>query len=347
MNIALVGCGGNGGVIAAALALQRHMPVCIDTNGKIVETINENGLRLHGKMGERTVQVRAYTSYHDTPGSYDAIILGVKSNVLERVFTEAKKHLCDNGIIVTIQNGLEVLELAGAYPDTRVVAGAVGYNAQHEDIGHINVATNGGITLAPLGSATRDDVFMLKGLLAPVIPVDLRENAAGILWSKLLIVCGVTGLGGVAGLRVGKLLSSRYARRLFYGMVTEGSLLAGKLGIRLVKLRDGINPERFGNHSRGLPLPVRWFLLKLTGFKYGALKSGIQVDLERGLETEVQFINGAILREGRRIGFETPINRLVVDMVREIEEGKRKMNPGNLEELWNRVQEMSPAKQEK
>ena len=50
------------------------------------------------------------------------------------------------------------------------------------------------------------------------------------------------------------------------------------------------------------------------------MKSGIQVDLERGCKTEIDYINGAILREGERIGFDTQVNRLVVEMVKEIEE---------------------------
>ena len=151
----------------------------------------------------------------------------------------------------------------------------------------------------------------------------------------------MTGLGGVSGLRVGELLNNRHARRLFYGMATEGSLLAEKLGIRLLKLPGGINPERFCHSGKGYPLPVRWTLLKLAGIKFKDLKSGIQVDLERGNKTEIDYINGSIVREGERIGFDTPINRLVMEMVKEIEEGRRSMRPENLSEIWDRVQDLS------
>jgi hypothetical protein len=124
-------------------------------------------------------------------------------------------------------------------------------------------------------------------------------------------------------------------------MAAEGSLLAEKLGIRLLKLPGGINPEKFGTHGKGYPLPVRWILLKLAGIKFKHLKSGIQVDLERGNKTEIDYINGAIVREGERIGFDTPINRLVVEMVKEIEQRRRSMSPENLSEIWDRVQDLS------
>lgn len=337
MKVAVVGCGGNGAVVAAALARNGRNPFCIEKE-EIAEVLDDRGLSMCGKMGKFNVQVRAFPGFSKGMDVFDVIFLGVKSNVLEVLFEEARKYLCDSGFIVTIQNGLEVLTLAEKHPDTRIVAGAVGYNAQAEEIVKIHVTAMGGITFGALNNASEDDLFLLKVLLEPMIPVDFTDNIRGVLWTKLLIVCGTTGLGGVAGLRVGQLLGYPVARRLFYGMSTEGSLLAEKMGIRLVKLKGGINPERFGNHKRGFPLPLRWLLLKLAGIKFKCLKSGIQVDLEKGKETEVDYINGAVVREGDRVGFDTPINRMVVKMIKEIEEGRRKMGADNLFEIWNAVQ---------
>jgi len=341
MNTALIGCGGNGGVVAVSLALNGKSPVCIDKNREIVDVIKRNGLKLHGRKGEHTVRMMAYTEYPKEAGSFDVIFLGVKSNVLEAVFEQAMKHLSEGGFIVTIQNGLEIFSIAKKNPHTKVVAGAVAYNAQHEEIGNIDVTTKGGISFGTLGSADEKDLSRLEELLPPLIPVHTCEDTAAVLWTKLLIVCSVTGLGGVSGLRVGELLNNRHARRLFYGMATEGSLLAEKLGIRLLKLPGGINPEKFGNLGKGYPLPVRCILLKLASIKFKDLKSGIQVDLERGNKTEIDYINGSIVREGERMGLDTPINRLVVEMVKEIEEERRSMSPKNLSEIYDRVQDVS------
>jgi ketopantoate reductase len=106
-----------------------------------------------------------------------------------------------------------------------------------------------------------------------------------------------------------------------------------------MKLSGAINPEKFGNHERGYSRPLRWILLKFAGVKYRNLKSNIQVDLERGNKTEVDYINGAIVREGERVGFDTPVNRMVVDMVKEIEAGHREMGVGNLFEIWSATRE--------
>lgn len=337
MRVAVVGCGGNGGVVVASLAKNSHSPLCIEKGEEIAGTLNEGGLHLCGKKGEHHFQIRAFPRFSEEMGIFDIIFLGVKSNVLEAVFEEARNYLCESGFIVTIQNGLEILSIAEKFPDTRIVAGAVGYNAVAKRIGKIRVTAQGGITFGTLNNASEDDLFLLKGLLETMIPVDFTDNIEGILWTKLLIVCGTTGLGGVAGLKLSKLLRYSVARRLFYGIATEGSLLAEKLDIQLVKLSGGINPEKFGNHQRGFPLPIRWLLLKIAGIKYWNLKSNIHVDLERGNKTEVGYINGAIVREGERIGFETPVNNLVVKLVKEIEEGHREMGVDNLFEIWNAV----------
>jgi 2-dehydropantoate 2-reductase len=335
MKVAVIGCGGNGGVVAASLAKNRHSPFCIEKGEKIARVLNERGLQLFGKKGKFHFHIRAFPRFSEEMGIFDIIFLGVKSNVLGSVFEEARNYLGESGFIVTIQNGLEILTIAEKFPNTKIVAGAVGYNAWAEEIGKIHVTAQGGITFGIINNAGENDLSLLKSLLEPLITVHTSENTLGLLWTKLLIVCGATGLGGVAGLRVGKLLSYPVARRLFYGMATEGSLLSERLNIKLLKLPGGINPEKFGNHRRGLPLPIRWLILKQAGGKFKHLKSGIQVDLERGNKTEVDYINGAIVREGERVGFDTPVNSLVVRMVKEIEEGHREMGPDNLFEMWN------------
>jgi 2-dehydropantoate 2-reductase len=338
MKVAVVGCGGNGGVVAASLAKNRHSPFCIEKGEEIAGALNEGGLHLCGKKGKYHFQIRAFPRFSEEMGKFDIIFLGVKSNVLEVVFEEARDYLCESGFIVTIQNGLEIISIADKYPDTRIVAGAVGYNAVAKEIGKIRVTAKGGITFGTLNRAGHDDLFLLKGLLEPMIPVDFTDNIQGVLWTKLLIVCGTTGLCGVAGLRVGELLRYPVARKLYYGTVTEGLQLAEKMNVKVVKLSGGINPEKFGNHQKGYPLPIRWLFLKVAGIKFRHLKSNIQVDLERGNKTEVDYINGAIVREGERLGIDTPINSMIVRMVKEIEEGRREMGPDNLFEMWNAVE---------
>jgi 2-dehydropantoate 2-reductase len=338
MRIAVVGCGGIGGVVAATLSAKGMNVTCVELAGGLLEVLQRNGISLSGKKGRLNARVRAIRTLSEDGGSFDIIVIAVKSNALRAVFSDAKAHLCKNGCILTLQNGLEILSVSESFPSVKVVAGAVGYNAVMDQHAHIRVTSNGGISIGSLGCATNDDLFMVKSSFEPAIPVYIRENIRGVLWAKLLIVCGVTGLGGISGLLLGKLLGMRAARKLFYRIVTEGALVARRQGVKIEKLDGAINPERFSNMQERYPLPVRWLLLKVVGLKYRKLKSNIIVDLERGKRTEVDFLNGKILHLGEELGQNTPVNEKIVGFVKEIEQGKRTLSPDNLREIWRSLQ---------
>jgi 2-dehydropantoate 2-reductase len=338
MKVAVVGCGAIGGVVATVLALKGHGPHCFEYGEEIAGALNNKGLHVHGKLkGIRSVSrrsgppvpVRAYPRLTKEQGTFDVIFIAVKNDALKEVFEQASGLLCRDGFIVTLQNGIEILSIAAEHPTVKIVAGAVSYNADMERYGEYIIRSKGGITIGSLNGATRDDLFIVQSLLAPRMPIHITDNTEGILWSKLLIVCGVTGLGGVAGLPVGKLLRRAAARDLFYRIVTEGSLTARKLGIRLEELGGAINPEKFGNHDAGLPRALRGLMLGIAGVKYRKLKSNIQRSLERGKTTEVGYLNGALVARGEAAGIDTPVNRKVLEYIGEMEAGKRSMDGKN------------------
>lgn len=337
MKIAVVGCGGIGGVMAGVMAQKRQSITCVTGRDESARILNERGIHIRGKMGEMEAGVSAHRALKEGLGPFDVIIIAVKSNQLRQVFEDAKDYLCESGFISTVQNGIEMLDLGGEFPDVKLIAGAVGFNSIMIDYGHYFVTSRGSITVGVLGRGTEDDVFILKSLFEPAIKVKTTGKLDGVLWSKLLIVCGVTGLGGAAGLRVGHLLRHRVSRRLFYAIVTEGASVARQLGISLERFGGAINPERFGNHDRGFPLFLRYILLKILGMKYRNLKSNIHHSIERDRPTEVYYINGALVREGARLGIDTPVNRELVRVIEEIERHERRMSMENLLEIWGKL----------
>lgn len=337
MKIAVVGCGGNGGVVAGVLAAKKADVVCIDLNEEVVRQINDRGIHLQGKKGCFTARARAFTHFSREWGKFDIIVLGVKSMALKHVFMEARDYVSENGFILTLQNGIVILEIVEEFPDVKVVAGAVGYNSIMADHGKYLVTSNGGITAGSLASGTMEDILLLKSVLEPGIKIKTTRNIVGVLWSKLIIVCGVTGLGGVSGLLAGELLRYKVARKLFYQIVTEGACVAKRLGVNLEKVGGAINPEKFGTHKEGYPLFLRYLLLKIIGIKYKNLRGNIHQDLERGVNTEVDFINGEVVKIGDRLGIDTPVNTAIVKMVKEIEGKKRQMSVRNLHTIWDQI----------
>jgi 2-dehydropantoate 2-reductase len=334
MRITVIGCGGIGGVVAGILGSQGSDVLCVDVDKTTVRRINESGIELHGKMGEVEAGIKAVGLLSDEEGKFDLIVIAVKSMYLKEVFEHYKDFLSKDGFILTLQNGIEILEIVKDFQEVKTIAGAVGYNSQIDENGEYNVTAKGGITIGNLTTGSDEDLIRLKKIFDPGIMMDINRNITGVLWSKLLVVLGVTGLGGCTGLRLGPLLMRKKARRLFYQVVTEGVSVSKELGIELEKFGRVINPKKFGNNKEGYPLFVRFLILNVIVIMRWNIKSNIQVDIELGRRTEVDFINGAVVKAGKALGIDTPVNQEIVRMVKEIEQDNRNMSPRNLREIF-------------
>ena len=327
MKVAVVGCGGIGSVAVCALLENGVDVLCIEGSRDAAEKLTQNGVRLSGKKGEHHKKIKAVVGFNGE--RFDLIVTAVKNNVLRDVFIEAGRHLTKNGFIITLENGIQVLDLHEEFPEIPVVPGVVGYNSIMIEHGRYEVTSEGGITIGQLNSERDMDLDAVRRIFSPLISIDITENIVGVLWAKLLIVCGVTGLGGISGLRVGDLLRLKVARKLFYDIVTEGVEIAGRLGIRIEKFQGGINPAGFRNGG-GFPSFVKYMILRIIGKRYRNLKSNIHHSIERGEKTEVDYLNGAVVEKGKMAGVSTPVNKAVVTVTKEIESGIRQMTAENL-----------------
>ena len=346
MKIAVVGCGGIGGVVAGAIARKNLDLTCVEANETIAGTLGEKGITIERRGTEAAYPVRAVSAQNMKKSRFDLIVLSVKNFDLRKAFRDAVPALAEGGFYLTIQNGLEILSIVKEDPSLRVVAGAVGFNSIMLDVGRYRVTSEGGITVGPLHISegtgktvpwSGRKVDVLKELFEPDIPIETASSIEGVLWGKLLITCGVTGLTGAAGLVLGELMRLRTARKLFYRIAEEGADVAEKAGVRIEKLSGAINAARFSSGRGGYPVFVRYLLLKLVGMKYRELKGNVYLDLKRGRKTEIDFINGALVKLGKAHGVPTPVNGEIVRVVKEIEEGKRSMRVENLNEILSRV----------
>jgi 2-dehydropantoate 2-reductase len=339
MKTAVIGCGGIGGVIAGVLAVNGHEVTCIEVSDQAARMLRERGISIRGMLGELRADVAACAigklgSDSSGSGAFELTVTAVKNDSLHDALELAGMLTKPDGLVLTIQNGLRILGLAGS-SGAKIAAGAVGFNAVMHDYGDYEVTARGGITAGPLGSAGSSDMVRLQDLLRPYIPIEVTGNIHGVLWSKLITVCAVTGLGGVSGLQLGKLLREKSVRRLFPLIACEGVKVADGAGVRLQSFTGGISPRLF---TRGaLVAPVRWLLLTLAAGKYRDLKSNIHHSLERGIRSEVDYINGALVEQGERVGVPTPVNREIVRIVHEIEEGRQAMGAHNLEYILEKA----------
>ena len=346
MKIAVVGCGGVGGVIAGTLACKGLDVTCVESSPGYARKLAEKGISIERKGKVVARRVKAVAGFSGVKDRFDLIVLAVKNFDLRSAFEAAIPRLADSGFILTIQNGLEVLSIAEEHRSVRVAAGAVGFNAVMLEYGRCKVNSEGGIVVgaltggrsppSPSAAWPGQSLARLVEIFGSFLPVSITPAIEGVLWGKLIVTCGVTGLGGAAGLLLGDLLRRRVARKLFYLVACEGAAVAAAAGVKVVKMGGAVNPVKFSSGEGGYPLFLRFLLLKLVGVKYKKLKSNIQVSLERGNRTEIDYINGALADAGARRGVPTPVNGEIVRIVKEIEAGKRAMGMKNLREIWEK-----------
>jgi 2-dehydropantoate 2-reductase len=345
MKIAVVGCGGIGGVVAGVLARREHDVTCVEANEELARTLGERGITVERRGRVSAHPVRAVSIQKIRKERFDLIVVSVKSFDMRNAIRETAPALAPGGFFLTIQNGLEILAIVKDDPSLRVVAGAISFNSNMLDVGRFRVTSEGGISVGPLhasgitGNKTpwwAGKVDVLRELFEPEIPIEAASSIEGVLWGKLLITCGVTGLTGVAGLVLGELMRLRAARKLFYRIAEEGVAVADKAGVKIEKLPGAINPARFSSGKGGYPVFIRYLLLKLVGLKYRDLRGGIYLDIKRARSTEIDYINGALVKQGEIHGVPTRVNGEVVRVVKEIEAGRRSMDVENLNEILSR-----------
>jgi 2-dehydropantoate 2-reductase len=305
MKIAIIGVGAMGSVYAALLADQgKHDVWAIDTWKEHVDAIREKGLRVEGASGDRTVKVNATTNAADVKDA-DLVIVATKYDGVGAAAKAALEIAKPEAPILAIQNGLGSADIvADVVGSKRIMMGVVGgFGASMKGPGH---AHHNGMEFLRLGE--------MDGGLTPRLETVANAWRAGgfkvltfddihkMVWEKLICNCTYSGPCAITGLRVGELQASPSAWSVAAACAHEAFQVARAKGITL----DFDDPIRY----------VREFGQKIPGARPSML-----LDHLAGRPAEVDNINGAIPREGAKVGVATPVNSVVVALLKGKESG--------------------------
>jgi 2-dehydropantoate 2-reductase len=328
MRVAVVGCGGIGGVIAANLLRAGVDVQPVVGNADVARAIERRGLRVRELDGaEWSVEsARPPVLALDARDTFDLAIVATQSTTLERALAATLPRLRDGAPVVTCQNGLPE-ERARAVVGERVIGCVVGWGASMIEPGLYARTSRGSLTL---GRAAGDaDVHVIASLLAAASPTAVTDDLAGVRWSKLAINCVTTTLGAIGGAPLGSLLVHRPVRRIALEVFAEVAKVAAASGVRVhpvggtfeidkIAITDAERAQAFGSPS----LAYKHSVLLAVGFKYRRMRSSMLYALERGRPPEIDFLNGEIVRRGAALGVATPVNAAMVDRVRAIAAGQ-------------------------
>jgi 2-dehydropantoate 2-reductase len=303
MKVCVLGAGAMGSSIGGLLADGGSEVHLLDTWAEHVDAINSQGLKLSIGSSEKVVHVRAATDCRGI-GPADLIIILVKSFNTREAIENAGPIIGDKTVIISLQNGLGNEEIIGEVAGKgHVVGGRTFAGGSVLAPGHVVANTAGKPTyIGELDGTTTERVtriaeeFKRAGLLITVSP-----NIIGIMWDKLLVNVSTGALCGITGLPYGGLYKMPELRDCALAAVAEGIAVAKALGVEL-STKDP--QEAWFKASEGLP----------EDFKPSLLQS-----LEKGLRTEIDFINGAVVRWGEKCKVPTPVNKTLVAGIKGIE----------------------------
>ncbi len=302
MKISIIGAGAMGSLYGGKLSLAGNDVVLYDINKAHVDMINSNGLVIEeSATGEKiTAHPLASSNPQDVSGS-DLMIIFVKSTATDAVAEQFSKYAKQETIALTLQNGLgnEVL-IRKYFGKERTAAGVTSQGATFLSPGNIRHAGNGPTHIC-MSDMENDK---LKSVVAAFsesgFETHIEENIADLVWSKLVINVGINAVTAISGLENGKLLDYPDMKSLMGDLVREAVAVAEKKGIKL---------------SYTDPLQVVYDVSEKTALN----RSSMLQDFDRGSMTEIDFINYAIVREGEKLGIETPVNDAISKLVRSME----------------------------
>ncbi len=308
MRYVVLGCGAIGGTVAAGLVRDGHDVLVSDADPAVVAAINDHGLRIEGPVENFTVQVPAVLPA-DLPERLDGpVLVAVKSQHTAAAAASLAGRLHGDGFVVSLQNGLNAEQLAAVVGPSRVVESFVNTGADVIAPGVVLRGSREPLLIGEIDGTVSDRV---KALVADIADAEATEHVIGHLWGKeaygaMLAAIAVSDLSIADGLEdpaYGPLLVAVAREVLEQAPVTP-------MGF------DGFDPE---------DLPGS--LAPLVAFNRRSAKthSGIYRDLMvRHRPTEVPAHLG---------GLKGPMLRRVVELIGEIEQGRRTCERSNLDLL--------------
>lgn len=328
---AIYGAGSLGTVLGAYITKNGGSIDLINRNTAHVEALRKYGAKIRGTV-QMTVPVTAYTP-DEMSGKYDVILLMTKSLFNKEVVTLLKDYLQDDGVIVTLQNGLPEPGIAEIVGSGSTIGCVVEWGATLSAPGECTLTSEPSSLSFHMGKmeGITDEKFNeVKSLLELMCPVHEEENLIGARWSKLLINATFSGLGTVVGGVFGTVSETKEVRKIALACMKEVIDVGRASGCTFAPVQ-GKNITALFYYTNPLKRAFASFLMPIAMKKHRNIEPSMLQDLKKGKKCEIDAINGVVCEWGKKANVKTPVNDRIVEIIRSIENGERKPEMKNIE----------------
>ncbi len=296
MKIAVVGAGAMGSLFGGLLTESGADVWLLDIWAEHVKAINENGLNIEREDKFRSVSVKATTDPNRI-GISDLVIIFVKSTNTSQAAKTAKFLMDDSSLILTLQNGMGNADtIAEVIEPTRIIAGTTSHGATMLGPGSIRHAGIGPTTIGMWADGGKDKVlYIAKFLTEAGIKTEAVDDIQSVIWNKLLVNVGINAITALTGIKNGQLLDLSATQNISRAAVEEAMELARAQGI----------------HIREDSVEYVFEIAKATSPN----RSSMGQDVDNKRLTEIEAINGFVVREASKIGLKVPVNKTLTALI--------------------------------
>jgi 2-dehydropantoate 2-reductase len=297
MRICVIGAGAVGGTFGGLLARQGHEVTLVDPWQEHIAAIRAHGLRLDGIPGALVVHPRAVTTADGIEGQQLALV-ATDANSTAAAAEAAARALVPDGVALTVQNGIGNIErLVAALGPGRVLGGSTMSSFRTNAPGSITMTHAGPTTIGELDGTDTPRLRAVHGALAAAgFETAASPDIMGVIWSKFLLNLAINPICAVTFLRLGEFARLEATDRFQDRLLDEAFAVIRAKGLKLDldALRAKVKAHSWAKYS----------------------KPSMLQHMERGRRTEIDALNGALVREGAALGVPTPFNEALTLLVK-------------------------------
>ncbi|UUZ70582.1 2-dehydropantoate 2-reductase [Polaromonas sp. P1(28)-13] len=294
MKVAVMGAGAVGCYYGGMLARAGHEVVLI-TRPQHVEAIERDGLRMETKTFDEHVRLAASTDPSSVQ-SAQLVLFCVKSTDTESAGAQIRPHLAPDALVLCLQNGVDNADrLRSVLPQHAVAAAVVYVATEMAGPGHVRHHGRGELVIEPSSASEA----VAQALIGAGVPTEISGNVRGALWAKLILNCAYNAVSAITQLPYGKTVQGEGVKDVMRDVVAECLAVAQADGVQV-------------------PGDVDAAIRKIAETMPSQFSSTAQ-DLARGKRSEIDYLNGLIVRRGEALGIATPANRVLWALVKLME----------------------------
>jgi 2-dehydropantoate 2-reductase len=303
-NVAVMGAGAVGCYFGAMLA-RSGVAVRLIGRPALVEAVSRDGLQFDGVEFTGRIPLSA-TAYPAGVAGAELVLFCVKSADTEVAARAMVPHLSPGAVVLDLQNGVDNVERIRAHVKNVVVPAVVYVSAEIPAPGMLRHNGRGDLVIGESGSRKAGDA-LINGLAAWLsgvkVPTRVSDNVDGELWWKLTLNCAYNAVSALGRSRYGTMMAMPPVRQVMSDAVREIVALAEAKGVHIA-----------------MPDPLE-AVLRFADAMPQAMSSTAQ-DMERGRPTEIEYLNGYVVRECDARGLPAPVNRTLFALVKLVEQQK-------------------------